>query len=582
MIVNPPPFVLLDDARHGGAAARLYTAPVDIVTAHSPEQVAPALAALRRAQRQGLHAAGYLAYEAGAAFEPGVAARAVDGPLLWFGLFRDHATVDVAALLPDPAGAWAGDLVPEGDAQRHARQFAEVQALIAAGDLYQVNLTFRAQVPVAGDPLALYAGLRARSRAGWGAVVATEEATILSLSPELFFALEDGRLTARPMKGTARRDDDPAADARAAQELRDDPKQRAENLMIVDLMRNDLSRVARPGSVAVPALFAVEPYPTVHQMVSTVTADLAEGQDALDVLSALFPCGSITGAPKIRAMQAIAEIEDSPRGLYTGAIGRLDADGDAMFNVAIRTLTWPHGADHATLGLGSGVVADSVAADEWDECLAKAAFLDGGRSDVDLIETMAFDPVDGIQHLEEHLARMKASAAALGFTFDRHDARNELQAATFRLRDTRRIRLLLARSGAVVVEVAPRPAPFDGVVPVRIVPLPVAASDLRLRHKTSARGFYDSARAAAGTAEVVFETPDGYLTEGSYTSLFVARGDKLVTPPLAQGLLPGVLRGHLIESGRAVEGPLTRADLQDGFLLGNALRGLFRAEMVAD
>jgi para-aminobenzoate synthetase/4-amino-4-deoxychorismate lyase len=347
-------------------------------------------------------------------------------------------------------------------------------------------------------------------------------------------------------------------------------------------MRNDLSRVARPGSVAVPDLFAVEPYPTVHQMVSTVTADLAERRDAIDVLAALFPCGSITGAPKIRAMQAIAAIEDSPRGLYTGAIGRLDANGDAMFNVAIRTLTWPDGEGHATLGLGSGIVADSVAADEWDECLAKGAFLAGGRGEFDLIETMAFDPVEGIQHLEAHLARMKASAAALDFTFDRHAARNELQAATFRLREARRVRLLLARGGAIVVEVGPAPRPFDAVVPVRIMPLPVSPADLRLRHKTSARGFYDAARAAAGTAEIVFETADGSLTEGSFTNLFVPRGDRLVTPPLAQGLLPGVLRAHLIDSGQAVEGRVTRIDLRDGFLLGNALRGLFRAEMVAD
>ncbi|MBN3557707.1 aminodeoxychorismate synthase component I [Sphingomonas yabuuchiae] len=577
-----PPFVLLDDARDGGAAARLYTRPVGIVTAHRADEVPAALDALRTARERGLEAVGYLAYEAGAAFETGVPPRAIDGPLLWFGLFEGYETVAPESLLPDPAGGWIGEMVPELDAARHAEQFAAVQALIEAGDLYQVNQTFRATAPVLGDPLALYAGLRARSRAGWGAVVATGEATILSLSPELFFALDGGKLTARPMKGTARREEDPAADARAAKALRDDPKQCAENLMIVDLMRNDLSRVARAGSVAVPELFAVEPYPTVHQMVSTVTADLAEGRDALDVLAALFPCGSITGAPKIRAMQAIAEIEDSPRGLYTGAIGRLDANGDAMFNVAIRTLVWREGDTHATLGIGSGVVADSMAADEWDECLAKAAFLAGGRPDIDLIETMAFDPLEGIQHLEAHLARMKASATALGFRFDRHDARNELQAATFRLRDVRRIRLLLARGGALVVEVGPAPARFDGVMPVRVVTLPVSPLDLRLRHKTSARGFYDAARAAAGTGEVVFETPDGLLTEGSYTSLFVPRGDVLVTPPLALGLLPGVLRAHLIETGRAIEGTLTRADLRDGFLLGNALRGLFRAEMVAD
>ncbi|HEX7693754.1 MAG TPA: chorismate-binding protein, partial [Sphingomonas sp.] len=441
----------------------------------------------------------------------------------------------------------------------------------------QANLSYRARIPVAGDPLAAYARLRASARAGYGAVVWTGHDWLLSLSPELFFALDGGRLTTRPMKGTARRGATPGEDRALAAALHDDPKQRAENLMIVDLLRNDLSRVAEPASVAVPELFAVETYPTIHTMTSTVTATLVPDQDAIDVLAALFPCGSITGAPKIRAIEALRDIESSsaPRGPYTGAIGRLDATGGAMFNVAIRTLTIEKGADHALLGVGGGIVADSRLSDEWDEALAKTAFVTADARPFDLIETMAFDPVEGLLLLERHLARMKASAAALGFAFDRHGARNELQAATFRLREAKRIRLLLAPSGAVAIEVAPMPPAAEGPVEVTIAPLPVAADDFRLRHKTSDRAFYDRARAGF---ETVFES-DGHVTEGSFTNVFVERDGMLLTPPLTAGLLPGVLRAELLETGRAREAPLTRGDLANGFFVGNALRGLIPARL---
>ncbi len=580
MIRRDRPFVLLDDARDTGAApARLYEAPVDTIEARSVAEVKPALERLRAARLKGLHAAGFMAYEAAAAFEPAVGdLPQAATPLLWFGLFegyREIAADAVPGLLPDPAGGWGGTPQPDIDRDAYVERFDRVHALIEAGDFYQANLSFRATVPIAGDPLAVYARLRPAARAGYGALVWTGADWLLSLSPELFFALDGARLTAKPMKGTARRGRDPAEDRALAAALVADDKQRAENLMIVDLLRNDLSRVAEPASVAVPDLFAVETYPTIHTMTSTVTATLAPDQDAIDVLAALFPCGSITGAPKIRAIAALAEIEASsaPRGVYTGAIGRLDASGGAMFNVAIRTLAIPADADHATLGAGGGIVADSTAFAEWDEALAKMAFVTADARRFDLIETMAFDPVEGIALLERHLARMKASAAALGFAFDRHAARNELQAATFRLREAKRIRLLLAPSGVVAIEVAPLPPVPDGPVAVTIAPLPVNRDDFRLRHKTSDRAFYDAARTGF---ETVFEV-DGQLTEGSFTTLFVERGNVLLTPPLATGLLPGVLRAELIGSGRAVEAPLTRADLTHGFFVGNALRGLIPA-----
>jgi len=579
------PFVLLDDAGPGGAPARLFSRPVSTIEAREPAEVRPALEAIRLGLAEGRHAAGFLAYEAGAGLEPRFAVHATGGaPLLWFGLFDEVETIPadaVPGLLPDPAAAWVGTPEPEIDRAAYDARLARVLELIAAGDIYQANLTFPAAVRQMGDPLAIYAGLRQQAGAAYGAVIATGRETILSLSPELFFRLDGKRLLARPMKGTAAREAALDDDRRAVARLEADPKQRAENLMIVDLLRNDLSHVATPGSVETPRLFAIETYPTIHQMVSDVTAELGEGRDAIDVVAALFPCGSITGAPKIRASEVIAEIEGAARGVYTGAIGHLAPHGDAAFNVAIRTLVLA-GEGPATLGLGSGIVAESRAGDEWAECLAKGAFVTAGRRRFDLIETMRFDPDYGVALLERHLARMKASALAFGYPFDRHLTRNEMQAATFRLRDHRRIRLVLAPSGAIAIQVGPVPGNPDGPAKVAIVRRTVSPTDFRLAHKTSNRTIYEAPHRAAGTFEIAFVDDAGFLTEGSFTNIFVERDGQLVTPPLARGLLPGVLRAELLETGRAIEDDLTPADLSRGFFIGNALRGLLPAVAVAN
>ncbi len=586
MIDPTAPFVLLDDGRPAAPAAPiLYDSPVEIVEARAPGEVRLALRHLRRAQARGLHAAGFLSYEAGHALEPKLAplARVAPGdaaPLLWFRLFEQARPIpDLASILPDPTSAFVSPPRPLVAQAEFEAAVAAVQAHIAAGDIYQANLTFQAELLTAGSPPAVYAQLRGRARAGYGALLFTGAHWILSFSPELFFTLESGRLTARPMKGTAARAADPAADAAVIEALRADPKQRAENLMIVDLLRNDLSRVSRPGTVEVPALFEVETYPTVHQMTSTVTSELEPGLGPYDVVEALFPCGSITGAPKIRATQIIAETEPERRGVYTGSIGRVAPDGGASFNVAIRTLTLRAGERRGVIGLGAGIVADSRAADEWRECLAKGAFLKG--SDFDLIETMHFDPHEGIAELDRHLARMKASGQALGFAFDRHGARNDLQAATFRLRDETKVRLRLSRTGAIAVESRPMPVDPDEPVPVAFVARPVAADDFRLGHKTSDRAFYDEARRASGCFEVIFADGDGFLTEGSFTHLFVEQDGTLVTPPLSRGLLPGILRARLIEQGDAVEGEVSLASLPAEFYIGNSVRGLIRAKRAA-
>ena len=563
--------MLLDDARRRGGAL-LYTEPAEFIETRDPAELRACLARLR-----GRQAAGFLTYEAGHALEPKLAPIAAapdqgEPPLLWFGLFDRVEAIDAAEYLPDPAGAWTGRPRPRLSEAAYRDALGAVLEHIAAGDIYQANFTFQAEVKTAGAPAALYAALRARARAGHGALIFTGAHWILSLSPELFFTLEGGAVTTRPMKGTAPPDSDPEA-------LRGDPKQRAENLMIVDLLRNDLSRVARPNTVQVPELFTIETYPTVLQMTSTVTATLEDGLGPVDLIEAIYPCGSITGAPKIRAMEIIDELETGPRGVYCGAIGRVAPDGGAAFNVAIRTLTLKAGAGSAgavaRIGLGSGIVADSEPGEEWRECLAKGAFVESQRP-FDLIETMAFDPHDGISELDRHLARLKCSAEALDFAFDRHLARNDLQAATFRAGPSL-IRLMLSRSGAMAIELRPLPALPDAPAAVAVAALPVAAEDFRLAHKTSDRTFYDAARAAAGAFEVLFRDPAGFLTEGSFTSLFVERDGKLLTPPLSRGLLPGILRERLIEQGRAEEADLREADLQGEFFVGNSVRGLIPA-----
>ena len=544
------PFVLLDDARAEGAAdAHLYQNPAEVFVARRAGEVEATLAAAdaARVERAGW-LAGFIAYEAGLALEPRLRELAetrtgAAGPLVWLGRFEDETVIpagEVGGWLAarEQGHAALGPLEPQLSPGAYTQAFARLQDAIGAGDIYQANLTFPLAGSYRGDPLALYAALRPAARAGYGGLVFDGQHWLLSLSPELFVSLKGREAKAKPMKGTRPRADDPAEDRALAEELAGSEKDRAENLMIVDLMRNDLSRVAEPGSVRVESPFAVESYPTVHQMVTTVRAQLADGRGAADLVRAVFPCGSITGAPKIRAMELIAEVERDARGAYCGALGRIDPGGDAAFNVAIRTLRLTpveNAQGSAVLGVGSAIVADSEPMAEWRESVLKGGFARRSSPDhlapgFDLIETMRFTPDEGIVLVEGHLERMKASAAALGFAFDRHLARNRIHALCFELERESRVRLLCARGGAIALEASDMPAPPAEPVRCVALSLPVDPGDWRLRHKTSDRGFHEEALAVAreaGADEALLVRDDGLVTEGSFTNIYLERDGEL-------------------------------------------------------
>ncbi len=598
------PFVLLDDARVQGASeARLYERPRAVFVAHRPQDVPAVLEAADKARAEsGGTLAGYLAYEAGLALEPRLMPLAdgrsgAAGPLVWFGLFdevRRFPSAEVPAWLEQRGGtgrASIGPLDPQISTGAYLAAFERLQEAIRAGDIYQANLTMPLAGAAEGDPLALYRAIRPAASAGYGGVIFDGSHWLLSFSPELFFNLKDDAARVKPMKGTRPRGREEEEDRGLAAELAASVKDKAENLMIVDLMRNDLSRVAEAGSVQVDHPFAVESYPTVHQMVSTVRATLQPGKGAMEMLRALFPCGSITGAPKIRAMELIHEVERDARGPYCGAIGRIgtaeDGTIDAAFNVAIRTVHLTPGENRrhkVVAGVGGAIVADSEGMSEWRECLVKGDFLRGQASGAELIESMLFDPEDGIPLLELHLERMKASAAELGFSFDRHETRNRIQALCFDLEEAAKLRILLSRSGEVTLQsVALAAGAMPDPVTCAVLPLPVVPGDWRLRHKTTDRAFYDDGRRAAqeaGADEAIFVREDGLLTEASFSNLFLKRDGRLLTPPARLGLLPGVQRRRLLEEGTAVEAELRVEDLAQGFLLGNSVRGLMKARLL--
>ena len=591
------PYVLLDDSLTQGGRSLLFTAPEEVVTVSDPAGVEAALERVSDGLARGLHAAGYFAYELGYCLEPKLqgllpAARRV--PLFWIGLFKDPRAFndeETRAWLEANGGAErakTSNLLLSWTRDQYAAAFAAVKDFIAAGDVYQINLTQKFLFDFEGDPAALYAALRRKQRVAYGALIRTPDLSVLSLSPELFFRRDGQHMSTRPMKGTAPRGRTPREDARLKTWLAMDEKQRAENLMIVDLLRNDLGRVSRIGSVEVTDLFTVETYRSVHQMTSGITAELRSDMGLRDMLRALFPCGSVTGAPKVRAMEIIRSLECGPRGVYTGAIGHIAPSGDCQFNVGIRTVVLD--GSGGEMGIGGGIVADSKEESEYEECLLKAHFLTKVDAPFELIETLRYETGKGFHLLERHLARLQASAHHFGYPFSREAVLAALNAEAARVTSAvALVRMLLAEDGVITVTSTEIALPTkDTVWRFVISDQRVDEKDPLFYHKTTRRQFYDREmerqKGLTGCDEVVFLNTRGELTEGTRTTLFLEQDGRLFTPALACGLLPGTLREELLDLPRAAasEAVLTPADLEraDRIYLGNSVRGLVRAELM--
>jgi para-aminobenzoate synthetase/4-amino-4-deoxychorismate lyase len=572
------PSVLLESFRPGpfGASYR-FDGLESQVTAALPGEVIPAFREVEAAVAAGRNAAGFVSYEAAAALNPELPAGEPSNglPLLWFGIFRERIPVQADSGKEHEGNGSISPLDTSPGEKEYGRAIRSIKEYIAAGHTYQVNFTLRQRFGYSGDPFTLYRQFCRGQAAPFSAWIDTGSHCILSASPELFFALRDGVLTARPMKGTAVRRPYGPDDRAGRESLRSSAKERAENLMIVDLLRNDLSMVAETGSVAVPALFEIETYPTVHQMTSTITARLGKGAGLLDVFSSLFPCGSVTGAPKRRTMEIIRELEGGPRGLYCGAIGYVSPGPEAVFSVAIRTAVLDRAAGTGEIGVGSAVTWDSEAGAEYRECLAKSAFLQGGHLPFRLIESLLWDE-RGYRLLDRHLSRLAGSAGYFGFRIDETRIRELLRESSRGLQGRLKVRILLDREGGVALEPSPLQAGNGGMATAVLSGCRVDSSDPFLYHKTTSRELYDRERQQhPAFDEVIFLNERGEVTEGTYTNIVVAGNGELLTPSVRCGLLPGTLRGELLEQGIIRERVITRDDLLNAkrVWLINSVRG---------
>ena len=557
-MTSPAPVARFDDIPAGHSLQ--FDRAERVIRAHRPEQVRAALAEVEAAVADGAWAFGMIAYEAAAGLDPHARVRAPqDGlPLVWFGIAEEPVR-DPAPLTPGD-GFTLGEWVPDWTAAQHAERVQAVRAAIAEGETYQCNLTTRLRSHFTGDAAGLYGHLAHRQRGGHHAFLDLGRHTVVSASPESFVTWEDGWLRTAPMKGTAARGTDPAADRAARESLRGSEKDRAENVMIVDLLRNDLARVSEPGSVQVTDLLRVEKYPTLWQLTSTVQGRARPGTSLVGMLEALFPCGSITGAPKLSTMALIAELEDAPRGAYCGAIGYL-APGplpQARFNVAIRTVTLDAADGSAVYGAGGGITWASTPAEEYEELLVKAAVLPTGTTEpFALLETFAVE--DGTaRNLRAHVERMLDSAARLGILVGREEIEAAVREAVDALGpEPVLMRLALRRSGALEVTTRPllaTPGPVRLALDTVRTAFPTGLS----AHKTTVRDHFTAARTRhPGADDVVLLGAHGRAVETTIATLAARIDGTWCTPPLADGCLPGVGRRLALERGELVERPLT-------------------------
>jgi para-aminobenzoate synthetase/4-amino-4-deoxychorismate lyase len=571
------PQVLLRDQRAGRWLQ--FADPQAHLVARDPGEIVAVIQQAHALARAGLHVAGFISYEAAAAFDPSLRTHAAAAlPLAWFTGFTSASPVaSPRAVLPPPELTWTPDITEAA----YRQALAEIRALIAAGDTYQVNFSYRLRASLDPHALgrlpALFASMVARQPNGLGAYLETDQWAILCASHELFFEVTAGRIRSRPMKGTVTRGTDPESDAANARWLAGSAKNRAENLMITDMVRNDLGRIAHPGTVRTSNLFALEPYPTLWQMTSTITA--ISDADLTGILQALFPAASITGAPKHRTMAIICALEATPRQIYTGTIGYLRPDGSAQFNVAIRTALVDKRTGAAEYGVGGGIVWDSDPTEELIESQAKSLIVVTPAPRFELLETLLWTPTDGYARCAAHLARLQRSAAFFDYPFDQTIVTAALeQAAAAFPPGPCRVRLRLDASGQPHLSHSElRSLPSDYRVRLAAYALP-REDDPFVLNKTTNRVVYEQARAGAADADdVLLWNSRGELTESTIGNLVVELDGEWFTPPVSSGLLPGIYRQHLLDSGQVRERILFPSDLPrcSRIMLANSVRGLW-------
>lgn len=573
-----------------GLARRQLTLhqPLRWLVAHDPSQVPGLLDASHGLAREGHWLVGWVAYEAAPGLDACLPVKALP-PGQPYAVWAVFAPEQVQASQPHPiaaqwsANAWSSDFGEPEAASRIDR----IRGLIQAGEVYQVNLTSRLRSPFEGGPTAIepfFDALRRSQPDGYGLMLDARAASrspgvLLSVSPELFFDWDGEVITTRPMKGTAARGVDPVADQAAAEHLRASPKERAENLMIVDLLRNDLSRIAEVGSVQVPSLFDLHALPTVWQMTSTITARSRAGLKLSEAFAALFPCGSVTGAPKRQAMHHIARLESGPRGVYCGAVGLMSPGGRVTFNVPIRTVVLhtppPPAPWTAHCGIGSGITLDASAEGEWREWQVKRGFLERASQPFELLESMRLQ--DGqLLRLDGHLARLRTAAAHFGHRLNEGEVRQALASqATAHPSGVFKVRLLVAADGGVRAEAAPLAAPASSPPHVALATEPMPPADDFIRHKTTHRPVYARFVPPTGCFDTLLFNANDELTEFTIGNLALKLDGTWWTPPLSCGLLPGVMRAELLAQGALRERALTRSDLAhaQGMALINSVRG---------
>lgn len=533
---------------------------VEVIQTRHAGEVMPALSAVQKAVDGGLHAAGFIAYEAAAGIESHLVTRDYSGPLVWFATFRNMVELTTPPMSPQ-GNCTLGEWQPSVSADQYRSAIHRIREYIAQGDTYQVNYTFRLDAAFSGDPWPMFCRLCRSQRARYAAYLDTGSQVICSASPELFFELNGRHIVCQPMKGTAPRGMMQAQDLQLRAELEASPKNRAENAMIVDMMRNDLGRIAQPGSVHADPVFQVEKYPTVLQMTSTVQArtDAAFPQ----IIEALFPCASITGAPKIRTMEIIRELENEPRGVYTGCIGYLSPGRKARFSVAIRTVVVDRTLAQARFGVGGGIVWDSLCQDEYQECRTKAAVLSTQWPAFDLLETLLYRAGEGYYLLEGHLRRLEDSAGYFDIPADIPAVRRHLEELARHMGEkSYRVRLRMDSRGRCTLEASPF-SPSVGPWKLRLAARAVDSGNVFLYHKTTHRSVYDEARASAGDCDdAILFNEKGQVTETCIANLVMELDGRLVTPPVECGLLGGVFRRHLLESKQVSEQIITLDDIR--------------------